>query len=143
LFEIGRQRAFNSIHSSQTCKFKFLCLIYHLFSLLIVDKLTNDLFIHFHFHSIQHNREIVKKVLNNVKFQKIQHSLSKWKIQTKMKFQTQSQHWHISTLSKWLEIDKKWRWTQCHHYTIKFKHTSLKVCNWHQLWMTTRIQSTH
>jgi hypothetical protein len=70
------------------------------------------------FNSIQFNIEILKKVLNNVKFQRIQHSLThslslSWKrIQKKVKFQTQSQHyWHIFTLSNWLEINnKKWMW---------------------------------
>jgi hypothetical protein len=30
-----------------------------------------------------------------------------------------------------------------HHYTIKFKHVSLNGCNWYQIWMTNRMQSTH
>jgi hypothetical protein len=90
------------------------------------------------------HRKILKKILNNVNFQRIQLSLSKWKwIQTKMKFQTQFQHWHIFTLSNWLELNKKWKWIQSHHYTIKFKHVSLCGCDWHQIWMTNQIQSTH
>jgi hypothetical protein len=67
--------------------------------------------------------------------------------QTKVKFQTQSQQSHIFTLSNWLDfsLDKKWMWmqSQSHHYTIKFKHVSLRKCNWHQIWMTNQIQSTH
>jgi hypothetical protein len=65
------------IHLNPVNFFLFL-LICLFFILFFVDKLTIDQSIYFHLNSTKQHREILKKVLNNVKFQRIQHSLSNW-----------------------------------------------------------------